>query len=146
VRRVDGDSGNQGDETFFAGQTGETWAALRCAMRTGRTPHLTLARFGINMMDYGSDYLLGLANVAPENLLSATGCGSWRSCLYALSDGVAVSGRRAFAKPVPGVTNILPRSSALQKEFPAICLIRKNTRRPAWEAEMLSGLRAAFGY
>src|SRR5882757_3408793 len=57
---------------------------------------------GIDMIEYGSDYLLGLATFAPEKFAE-------RDCMwlsgdpgyYALSDGLQYLGNVAFREPVP---------------------------------------------
>jgi len=57
---------------------------------------------GINMIEYGSDYLLGLASFAPEKFAERDRL--WESGdpgYYALSDALQYLGNVAFRDPVP---------------------------------------------
>src|SRR5258708_20165091 len=56
---------------------------------------------GINMIEYRSDYLFGLATLAPEKFAERDHL--WEICeagYYALSDGLQVLGNVAFDEPV----------------------------------------------
>jgi len=57
---------------------------------------------GINMIEYGSDYLLGLATFAPEKFAERDQL--WEASdpnCYALSDALQYWGNVAFREPVP---------------------------------------------
>src|SRR5437764_196107 len=57
---------------------------------------------GINMVEYGSDYLLGLATFAPEKFAERDRL--WEagdSRYYALSDALQHLGNVAFREPIP---------------------------------------------
>src|SRR6266404_5170177 len=93
---------------------------------------------GINMIEYGSDYLLGLATFAPEKFaerdrLWETGDPGY----YALSDALQYLGNVAFRAPVPAYKHSAAVFLHLVGRIPSDRTHPKNPRRPAWEAEIL---------
>lgn len=93
---------------------------------------------GINMIEYGSDYLLGLATFAPERFaerdrLWETGDAAY----YALSDALQYLGNLAFRVPVPAYKHSAAVFLHLTGRIPSALTHPMNLRRPAWEAEIL---------
>src|SRR6202008_1792876 len=77
----------------------------RLALRDQQRPDFIIYTgndLGINMIEYGSDYLLGLATFAPEKFAERDRL--WEqgdSGYYALSDALQHLGNIAFRQPVP---------------------------------------------
>src|ERR1700757_1427488 len=77
----------------------------RLALRDARRPDFVIYTgndLGINMIEYGSDYLLGLATFAPEKFAERDRL--WEAgaaAYYALSDALQHLGNIAFRDPVP---------------------------------------------
>jgi len=94
---------------------------------------------GINMIEYGSDYLLGLAAFAPEKfaerdrLWEAGGPG-----YYALSDALQYLGNVAFRAPVPAYKHSAAVFLNLVGRIPTDRTHPSNPQRPAWEAEIMA--------
>jgi len=93
---------------------------------------------GINMIEYGSDYLLGLATFAPEKFAERDRL--WESGdpgYYALSDALQHLGNVAFRDPIPAYKHsaavFLHLTGRISTDLPH----RKNPTRPPWEAEIL---------
>lgn len=102
---------------------------------------------GINMIEYGSDYLLGLATFAPEkfaerDLLWETGDPSY----YALSDALQYLGNVAFRHPVPAYKHSAAVFLYITKRIPSDLPHPKNARRSEWEAEILRDCARRLGY
>jgi 4-hydroxy-tetrahydrodipicolinate synthase len=93
---------------------------------------------GINMIEYGSDYLLGLATFAPEafaarDRLWAEG----NPAYYALSDSLQHLGNIAFRKPVPAYKHSAATFLQVTGRIPSAEPHPRNPRRPEWEAELM---------
>ena len=93
---------------------------------------------GIDMIEYGSDYLLGLATFAPEKFaerdrLWAAGDPAY----YALSDSLQYLGNVAFRDPVPAYKHSAAVFLYLMGRIPTSLTHARNAKRPAWEAEIL---------
>jgi dihydrodipicolinate synthase/N-acetylneuraminate lyase len=93
---------------------------------------------GINMIEYGSDYLLGLAAFAPEKFaerdrLWAAGDPAY----YALSDALQHLGNVAFRAPVPAYKHSAAVFLKLTGRIPSERTHSKNPQRPVWESEMM---------
>jgi dihydrodipicolinate synthase/N-acetylneuraminate lyase len=102
---------------------------------------------GINMIEYGSDYLLGLATFAPEKFAERDRL--WEAAdpaYYALSDALQYLGNVAFREPVPAYKHSAAIFLHITKRIPSDVAHPKNTRRPAWEAEMLRDCARRLGY
>jgi 4-hydroxy-tetrahydrodipicolinate synthase len=102
---------------------------------------------GINMIEYGSDYLLGLAAFAPEKFAERDRM--WAAgdpAYYALSDALQYLGDVAFRDPVPAYKNSAAVFLHLTGKIPTDRVHPKNPRRPAWEAEMLRDCTRRLGY
>jgi 4-hydroxy-tetrahydrodipicolinate synthase len=93
---------------------------------------------GINMIEYGSDYLLGLATLAPEKFAERDRL--WESgdlAYYALSDALQNLGNVVFREPVPAYKHSAAIFLHLLGRIPAPTTHPKNPVRPAWEPEIL---------
>jgi 4-hydroxy-tetrahydrodipicolinate synthase len=93
---------------------------------------------GINMIEYGSDYLLGLATFAPEKFAERDRL--WRdrdARYYALSDALQHLGNVAFRPPVPAYKHSAAVFLHLCGRIPSSRTHPKNPQRPEWEAEIM---------
>jgi 4-hydroxy-tetrahydrodipicolinate synthase len=93
---------------------------------------------GINMIEYGSDYLLGLATFAPEKFSERDSL--WEqgdAGYYALSDALQHLGNVAFRQPVPAYKHSAAVFLHLMGRIPSSLSHPKNAQRPLWEREML---------
>jgi 4-hydroxy-tetrahydrodipicolinate synthase len=93
---------------------------------------------GINMIEYGSDYLLGLAAFAPERFAERDRL--WRdgdARYYALSDALQHLGNVAFRPPVPAYKHSAAVFLHLCGRIPSPRTHPSNPQRPDWEAEIL---------
>lgn len=94
---------------------------------------------GINMIEYGSDYLLGLAAFAPEKFAARDRL--WEAAdseYYALSDALQYLGNVAFRAPVPAYKHSAAVFLNLIGRIPSNRTHPKNPRRVAWEAEIMA--------
>jgi dihydrodipicolinate synthase/N-acetylneuraminate lyase len=93
---------------------------------------------GINMIEYGSDYLLGLATFAPEKFAERDRL--WESgdpAYYEVSDALQHLGNVAFREPVPAYKHSAAVFLYLNGRIPSDLTHPKNPRRPPWESEIL---------
>src|SRR5689334_12841032 len=106
----------------------------RLALRNEVRPEFTIYTgndLAIDMIEYGSDYLLGLATFAPEKFaerdaLWAAGDPGY----FALSNALQHLGNVAFRPPVPAYKH----SAAI---FLKVTTHPRNPRRPAYEPELM---------
>jgi dihydrodipicolinate synthase/N-acetylneuraminate lyase len=121
----------------------------RLALRDSQRPDFRIYTgndLGINMIEYGSDYLLGLASFAPEkfaerDLLWETGDPAY----YALSDALQYLGNVAFRSPVPAYKHSAAVFLHLTAKIPTDLIHPKNPKRPTWEAEILQDCAQRLG-
>ena len=121
----------------------------RLELRDARRPDFRIYTgndLGIDMIEYGSDYLLGLATFAPEKFaerdrLWATGDPAY----YALSDALQYLGNIAFRDPVPAYKHSAAVFLQLTGRIPTSLTHAKNTKRPEWEAEILRDCARRLG-
>src|SRR6266849_2855634 len=102
---------------------------------------------GINMIEYGSDYLLGLATLAPEKFAERDRL--WEAddpAYYALSDALQYLGNVAFREPVPAYKHSAATFLRLLGRISTDRAHAKNPRRPSWEAEILRDCARRLGY
>ena len=102
---------------------------------------------GINMIEYGSDYLLGLAGFAPEKFAERDRL--WEAGdpgYYALSDALQHLGNVAFREPVPAYKHSAAVFLHIVGRIPTDCTHPQSPRRPGWEAEMLRDCARRLGY
>ena len=113
----------------------------RLALRDAVRPEFRIYTgndLGINMIEYGSDYLLGLATFAPEKFaerdrLWAAGDPGY----YALSDALQYLGNVAFREPVPAYKHSAAVFLQLTGRIPTDMPHPRNPKRPIWEREIL---------
>jgi 4-hydroxy-tetrahydrodipicolinate synthase len=94
---------------------------------------------GIDMIEYGSDYLLGLATFAPERFAERDRL--WEAqdpAYYTIADALQYLGNVAFRDPVPAYKHSAAVFLHLTGRVPSDCTHPRNAQRPTWEAEMLS--------
>jgi len=122
----------------------------RLALRDRHRPEFRVYTgndLGINMIEYGSDYLLGLATLAPEKFaerdrLWAAGDPAY----YALSDALQYLGNIAFREPVPAYKHSAAVFLHLTGRIPADLTHPKNPKRPTWECQILRDCARRLGY
>lgn len=101
---------------------------------------------GINMIEYGSDYLLGLAAFAPEKFAARDKL--WEegdASYYALSDALQHLGNVAFRAPVPAYKHSAAVFLQLTGRIPSPHTHPHSPKRPAWEADILRDCAARLG-
>lgn len=102
---------------------------------------------GINMIEYGSDYLLGLATFAPDKFAERDSL--WESGnpdYYALSDALQHLGNVAFRAPVPSYKHSAATFLHLRGLIPSSRPHARVPLRPFWEAEVLRECAERLGY
>ncbi|HEV2195097.1 MAG TPA: dihydrodipicolinate synthase family protein [Candidatus Acidoferrum sp.] len=102
---------------------------------------------GINMIEYGSDYLLGLATFAPEKFAERDRL--WEtgdSAYYTLSDALQYLGNVAFRAPVPAYKHSAAVFLHLTRRIPTDRAHPQNPTRPPWESEILKDCARRLGY
>lgn len=102
---------------------------------------------GIDMIEYGSDYLLGLATFAPEKFAERDNL--WEQgdpAYYALSDALQYLGNVAFREPVPAYKHSAAAFLHLIGRAPSSLTHPKSTQRPPWEPEILRDCARRLGY
>jgi len=114
----------------------------RLALRDAHRPDFRIYTgndLGINMIEYGSDYLLGLAAFAPEKFAERDRL--WEAgdaAYYALSDALQYLGNVAFRAPVPAYKHSAAVFLHLIGRIPSDRTHPKNPQRPAWESEIMA--------
>src|SRR3984893_11058179 len=113
----------------------------RLALRDTHRPEFQIYTgndLGINMIEYGSDYLLGLATFAPEKFAERDRL--WRAGdpgYYALSDALQYLGDVAFREPVPAYKHSAGVFLHLTGRIPTDLPHPRNPKRPVWERQIL---------
>ena len=113
----------------------------RLRLRNERRPDFRIYTgndLGINMIEYGSDYLLGLATFAPEKFAERDRL--WErgdAAYYELSDTLQLLGEIAFRPPVPAYKHSAAIFLHLTGRIPSPHPHPQNPRRPSWEPEIL---------
>ncbi len=114
----------------------------RLAVRDAHRPDFRIYTgndLGINMIEYGSDYLLGLAAFAPEKFAERDRL--WEAAdpkYYHLSDALQYLGNVAFRHPVPAYKHSAAVFLNLIGRIPSARTHPNNPQRPAWEAEIMA--------
>jgi 4-hydroxy-tetrahydrodipicolinate synthase len=93
---------------------------------------------GIDMIEYGSDYLLGLATFSPEGFAARDR--AWENgdpAYFALADALQHLGNVAFRPPVPAYKHSAAIFLHLQGRIPTDRTHPRSPERPPWEREML---------
>ena len=94
---------------------------------------------GISMVEYGSDYLLGLATFFPEAFSARDR--AWQNgslSYFALSDALQHLGNVAFRAPVPAYKHSAAVFLHLRHRIPSALTHPNSPSRPLWENEMMS--------
>jgi dihydrodipicolinate synthase/N-acetylneuraminate lyase len=113
----------------------------RLALRDSHRPDFRIYTgndLGIDMIEYGSDYLLGLATFAPEKFAERDRL--WESGdpdYYAISDALQYLGNVAFREPVPAYKHSAAVFLHLVRRIPSDLTHPKNPKRPSWEWQIL---------
>lgn len=92
----------------------------------------------IDMIEYGSDYLLGLATFAPEKFAERDKL--WETgdpLYYALSDALQHLGNVAFRPPVPAYKHSAAIFLNLTGRIPSDKPHSRNPNRPDWETDLM---------
>jgi dihydrodipicolinate synthase/N-acetylneuraminate lyase len=122
----------------------------RLALRDSQRPDFRIYTgndLGINMIEYGSDYLLGLATFCPERFAERDRLwGSGDAGYYALSDALQHLGNVAFRAPVPTYKHSAAVFLHLTGRIPTALPHPKNPKRPEWESDMLKDCARRLGY
>lgn len=114
----------------------------RLALRDAQRPDFRIYTgndLGINMIEYGSDYLLGLAAFAPEKFAERDHL--WEAGdpgYYALSDALQYLGNVAFRAPVPEYKHSAAVFLNVIGRIPSDRTHPENPKRPAWESEIMA--------
>ena len=121
----------------------------RLAVRDAQRPDFRIYTgndLGINMIEYGSDYLLGLATFAPEQFAERDRL--WESgdpAYYTLSDALQYLGNVAFRAPVPAYKHSAAVFLHLAGRISSNLTHPTSPRRPEWEAELLRDCARRLG-
>jgi dihydrodipicolinate synthase/N-acetylneuraminate lyase len=113
----------------------------RLALRDAHRPEFQIYTgndLGINMIEYGSDYLLGLATFAPEKFAERDKL--WEKAdpaYYALSDALQYLGNVAFRDPIPAYKHSAAVFLHLTGRIPTDLPHPRSPKRPLWEKEIL---------
>lgn len=102
---------------------------------------------GIDMIEYGADYLLGLAAFCPEKFAERDGY--WESGderYFALSDALQYLGNVAFRGPVPAYKHSCAVFQHLLGRIPSARAHRLCPQRPEWESGILRDCALRLGY
>src|SRR5437868_2929990 len=121
----------------------------RLAVRDAHRPDFRIYTgndLGIDMIEYGSDYLLGLATFAPEKFAERDRL--WEAGdprYYVLSDTLQYLGNVAFREPVPAYKHSAAVFLRLTGRIPSDRAHPRNPTRPAWEEEILADCARRLG-
>ena len=122
----------------------------RLALRNALRPDFRIYSgndLGINMIEYGSDYLLGLAGFAPEKFAERDRlweCGD--AAYYPLSDALQHLGNVAFRAPIPAYKHSAAVFLNLRGLIPTSRAHPQNPVRPVWEHVILRDCAERLGY
>ena len=127
-----------------------TLELTRLALRDTHRPDFRIYTgndLGINMIEYGSDYLLGLATLAPEKFAERDRL--WETgelAYYALSDALQHLGNVVFRAPIPAYKHSAGVFLNLLGRIPSALPHPRNPTRAAWEAELLADCARRLEY
>jgi 4-hydroxy-tetrahydrodipicolinate synthase len=122
----------------------------RLALRDSHRPDFRIYTgndLGIDMIEYGSDYLLGLATFTPEKFAERDRL--WESGdpdYYAISDALQYLGNVAFREPVPAYKHSAAVFLHLVGRIPSDLTHPQNPKRPSWEWQILHDCARRLGY
>lgn len=121
----------------------------RLTLRDERRPDFAIYTgndLGIDMIEYGSDYLLGLATFVPEKFAERDRL--WElgdPAYYELSDALQYLGNIAFRSPVPAYKHSAAVFLHSIGRIPTDLPHPRNPKRPSWESEILKDCAARLG-
>jgi dihydrodipicolinate synthase/N-acetylneuraminate lyase len=121
----------------------------RLALRDAHRPEFRIYTgndLGINMIEYGSDYLLGLATFSPEKFAERDLL--WEEAdprYFALSDSLQLLGNLAFREPVPAYKHSAAIYLHLTGRIPSDRTHPQNPQRPVWETELMRSCAQRLG-
>lgn len=121
----------------------------RLKLRDARRPAFRIYTgndLGINMIEYGSDYLLGLATFAPEKFAQRDRL--WEqgdAAYYELSDALQLLGNIAFRPPVPAYKHSAAIFLHLTGRIPTSRTHAHSPTRPDWEVHILRDVARTLG-
>jgi 4-hydroxy-tetrahydrodipicolinate synthase len=93
---------------------------------------------GIDMIEYGSDYLLGLAAFTPQKFAERDGLWANRSADYLkVADALQLLGNLAFRPPVPAYKHSCAIFLHLLGKIPTSKTHPHSSTRPIWEEEIM---------
>jgi 4-hydroxy-tetrahydrodipicolinate synthase len=121
----------------------------RLGLRDAHRPDFSIYTgndLGINMIEYGSDYLLGLATFSPEKFAERDRL--WETAdpnYFALSDALQYLGNVAFREPVPAYKHSAAVFLHLAGRIPSDRTHTESPKRPAWEAELMHDCARRLG-
>jgi dihydrodipicolinate synthase/N-acetylneuraminate lyase len=121
----------------------------RLDLRNTRRPEFRIYTgndLGIDMIEYGSDYLLGLATFAPEKFAERDRL--WRdgdAQYYALSDALQHLGNVAFRAPVPAYKHSAAVFLHRCGRIPSPQAHPQNPQRPEWENAVMEECAIRLG-
>jgi 4-hydroxy-tetrahydrodipicolinate synthase len=101
---------------------------------------------GIDMVEYGSDYLLGLATFCPEAFAERDRL--WEAgdpAYFELSDAIQHLGNVAFRPPVPAYKHSAAAFLHLRGLIPTPDTHPKSAKRPEWEGEIMHSCAERLG-
>ena len=113
----------------------------RLALRNKLRPDFAIYTgndLAIDMIEYGSDYLLGLATFVPEKFAERDAL--WAAsdpAYYVLSDALQHLGNVAFRPPVPAYKHSAAIFLNLTGRIPSGKPHPRNPSRPVWETELM---------
>jgi dihydrodipicolinate synthase/N-acetylneuraminate lyase len=121
----------------------------RLALRDEHRPDFRIYTgndLAINMIEYGSDYLLGLATLAPEKFAERDRLWETADPGYcALSDALQHLGNLAFREPVPAYKHSAAVFLHVAGRIPTDRTHPRNPQRPVWEAELMRDCARRLG-
>jgi len=101
---------------------------------------------GIDMVEYGSDYLLGLAAFCPAKFAERDLLWQSRDPAYvAVADALQMLGDIAFRPPVPAYKHSAAIFLYLRNKIPTSRTHPLSPQRPPWEAEILRSCAERLG-
>ena len=101
---------------------------------------------GIDMIEYGSDYLLGLATFCPEKFAERDRM--WETgdpAYFGLGDALQHLGNVAFRAPVPAYKHSAAAFLQMCGRIPTSRTHPRSHERPAWECEILADCASRLG-
>ena len=101
---------------------------------------------GIDMIEYGSDYLLGLAAFSPAKFAERDHLWQARDTGYfAVADALQLLGNIAFRPPVPAYKHSAAVFLHLLGKIPTAKTHPRSPQRPVWEREILTDCALRLG-